>query len=268
MSLTSKLQHLKQILKRFDRVAVAFSGGVDSTLLLKIAVDTLGSQKVLALTATSPLYPVYEEEESSKLSEIIGVRQMLIANNELELPEFVENNPRRCYHCKLKLFSNFLQIANQNGFSTLIEGSNQDDLGDYRPGRDALQELQVSSPLLEAGLYKAEIRQLSQELKLPTWNKQAFACLASRFPYGTSITRERLEQIERCENWLRKQNFTNFRVRYHHELARIEVPADELSRFLDDNLRQQLVIEFKSAGFQYITLDLQGYRTGSMNETL
>lgn len=268
MTLADKLQHLKRILLSLQNLAVAFSGGVDSTLLLKVAVDTLGSQHVLALTATSPLYPAYEEAESSRLAAAIGAKQLLLSNNELELPEFVENSPRRCYHCKLTLFGNFLEVAKQNGFDSLVEGSNLDDLEDYRPGHDALKELQIRSPLLEAGLSKTEIRQLSREMGLPTWDKQAFACLASRFPYGTSITLERLQQVERCESWLRKQNFKNYRVRYHHELARIEVPAEELNRLLDNELRQQLVVEFKAAGFQYITLDLQGYRTGSMNETL
>lgn len=268
MTLADKYQNLKRILAGYESIAVAFSGGVDSTLLLKVAADTLGSEKVLALTAISPLIPAYEEEESRQLAEAIGVKQLLLRNNELDLPELIENSPRRCYYCKRALFENFLQVAEQNGFHTLTEGSNRDDLLDYRPGHEALKELHVSSPLLEAGLGKAEIRQLSCELELPTWNKQALACLASRIPYGTRITPERLHQVERCETWLRNQRFTNYRVRYHQELARIEVPAAELNRLLDDNLRQQLVDEFKAAGFQYITLDLQGYRTGSLNETL
>lgn len=268
MDLPEKYHHLKQSLAKFDSVAVAFSGGVDSTFLLKVAVEVLGPLNVLALTAISPIYPDFESAQSSRLAEAIGAKQQLVENNELEIPEFSANHPRRCYHCKLALFSKFLQLAKENGCQTVLDGSNLDDLDDYRPGRDAIKELQIGSPLLEAGLYKADIRQLSKQLGLPTWDKQAFACLASRFPYGTQITAARLQQIDRCEGWLRKQDFDNYRVRYHEQLARIELPPSDIPRLLNEELRQQLVTEFKAAGFTYITLDLQGYRTGSMNETL
>lgn len=268
MDVAEKYRHLKQSLVQYDSLAVAFSGGVDSTLLLKIAVDVLGSEKVLALTATSPIYPEFEADESSKLAQAIGVKQLLIENNELQIPEFAANHPRRCYHCKLALFSRFLQLAKEHGCQAVLDGSNLDDLDDYRPGHDAIKELQIASPLLEAGLNKVEIRHLSKQLGLPTWDKQAFACLASRFPYGTPITSERLQQVDRCENWLRQQTFSNYRVRYHEQLARVEVTPPDISRLLDNNLREQLVAEFKAAGFTYVTLDLQGYRTGSMNETL
>ncbi len=268
MNLTEKYHNLKQSLAQFDSVVVAFSGGVDSTFLLKVATEVLGPQKVLALTAISPIYPEFESAQSSRLAKTIGVEQQLVENNELEIPEFTANHPRRCYHCKLALFSRFLQLAKEKGYQTVLDGSNLDDLADYRPGRDATEELQIGSPLLEAGLNKAEIRELSKQLGLPTWDKQAFACLASRFPYGTAITAERLKQIDRCEGWLRGQGFNNYRVRYHEQVARIEVPPNDISRLLDEDLRQQLVTEFKAAGFTYVTLDLQGYRTGSMNETL
>lgn len=268
MSIAEKLQKLKQALAQFESVAVAFSGGVDSTFLLKVAVEVLGPQRVLALTACSPIYPEYEATESGKLAQAIGVKQQLVENNELDIPEFTANQPRRCYHCKLALYSRFLTLAKEKGYQTVLDGSNLDDLDDYRPGHDALKELQIASPLLDAGLTKNEIRQLSKQLALPTWDKQAFACLASRFPYGTRITSERLQQIDRCESWLRQQGFGNYRVRYHGQLARIEVPAADITRLLEKDLRLQLVNEFKSAGFTYVTLDLQGYRTGSMNETL
>ncbi|NOY12952.1 MAG: ATP-dependent sacrificial sulfur transferase LarE [Deltaproteobacteria bacterium] len=268
MDLTEKYQQLKRSLAEFESVVVAFSGGVDSTFLLRVASEVLGPEKVLALTATSPTYPQFEFEQSQKLAREIGVEQLVIESNELEIPGFAENSPQRCYHCKHELFSRCLQQAEEFGYQTVLDGSNLDDLNDYRPGRDAIKQLRVSSPLLDAGLGKADIRQLSKQLGLPTWDKQPFACLSSRFPYGTRITVARLQQVDRCESWLREQGFSSYRVRYHQQLARIEVAPAEISRLLDDELRQQLVDEFKHAGFAYVTLDLQGYRTGSMNETL
>ena len=268
MTLEEKYSHLKQCLKDLGSVVIAFSGGVDSTLLLKVAVDTLGADKVLALTATSPTYPSFEFEQSRQLAAQMGARQLVVESNELEIPGFAENNPRRCYHCKHELFSLCLRHAADLGYASVLDGSNLDDLADYRPGRDAVKELQVHSPLLETGFDKQEIRELSKRLNLPTWDKQPFACLSSRFPYGTEITAERLGQIDHCETWLRQQGFKNYRVRYHEQIARIEVSQQEIPRLLDDELRRHLVSEFKKAGFIYVTLDLQGYRTGSMNETL
>ena len=268
MTLTDKFDFLKQRLSRFTSIAVAFSGGVDSTLLLKVACDILGAEQVLALTAKSAVHSNFESSQSEELAREIGVKQLLIDCHELQLPAFQENGPQRCYHCKQLLFKVFLERAEQEGFATVLDGSNLDDLTDYRPGQKALKDLQICSPLLEAALNKAEIRQLSKQLGLPTWDKQAFACLASRFPYGTRITAKRLQQVERCENWLREQGFSNYRVRYHGQLARIELVPEEFPRVLEQALRRQLIAECRAAGFTYVTLDLQGYRSGSMNELL
>lgn len=268
MTLQEKNQELERLLREMQRVVVAFSGGVDSTFLLKVAADCLGRENVVALTATSPTYPEYEYQQACELAREIGVEQIVIESNELEIPGFADNPPRRCYHCKHELFSLCLEQARERGFGTVLDGSNLDDLGDYRPGRDAVKELAVRSPLLEAGLGKEDIRTLSRDLGLRTWDKQAFACLSSRFPYGTKITAERLRQIDQCETYLREKDFKNYRVRYHAEIARIEVAQEELEKLLDSHLRTELVDHFKQAGFTFVTLDLQGYRTGSMNATL
>jgi len=266
LSLEEKFNRLKKILGAMESVVVAFSGGVDSTLLLRVARDVLGADRVLALTATSPTYPQSELEESKALAKILGVRQALVESNELEIPGFAENDRQRCYYCKLELFNVCRAKAVELGFREILDGSNADDLHDYRPGRRAVEELGVRSPLLEAGLDKDEVRALSRRFDLPTWSKQPFACLSSRFPYGTAITPERLSQVDRCEAFLRRRRFRNYRVRYHGETARIEVAAEEIPRFLKPGLREELVREFKAAGFTYVALDLEGYRTGSMNE--
>lgn len=262
-----KFDKLKGLLKEMDKVAVAFSGGVDSTFLLKVAADVLGDN-VIAVTARSSTYPEREFTEASEYIKKLGAKHIVIISEELEIDGFSQNPVNRCYYCKKELFSKVKEIALQHGIKHIVDGSNVDDLGDYRPGMLALKELEVSSPLREAGLTKEDIRRLSREMELPTWNKQPFACLASRFPYGQEITHEKLQMIDKAEQYLLDLGFRQVRVRHHGEVARIEVAREERSRFFDTELLDRVHGKLKEAGFRYVTLDLQGYRTGSMNEGL
>lgn len=267
LNANEKLDILKENLKKTGSLAVSFSGGVDSTFLLKVAADVLGDQ-VIAVTARSSTYPEREFKEAEAFARKLGVRHIVIESEELEIEGFSDNPVNRCYFCKHELFGKVVDIAKQYGMRYVADGSNVDDIGDYRPGMQAVKELGVISPLKAAGMTKEDIRILSKDMGLPTWDKQAFACLASRFPYGQKITKEKLDMIDKAEQFLLDLGFRQVRVRHHGDLARIEVGGQEIGRFFSEDIMDRVYKELKKIGFTYVSLDMKGYRTGSMNETL
>ncbi len=261
-----KLQKLKDYIHNLDNALIAFSGGVDSTFLAKISYDVLGD-RVLAVTATSPMYPKSELKEAIDIAKKIGIPHLVVEFNDiLEIEEFKKNPLNRCYICKSNLFSKFKAIAKDRGLNYVLEGTNADDVSDFRPGRRVLKELGILSPLLECGIKKEEIRILSKEMNLPTWDKPSYACLASRIPYGEEITYDKLSMIEKAEEGLRDLGFSGFRVRYHGDVARIELPKEQMDAIFEKSVREEIVKRLKNAGFKYVALDLEGYRTGSLNE--
>lgn len=263
----SKYEKLKNLLGEMGKVLVAFSGGVDSSFLLKVAVDVLG-ENVLAVIASSETYPEKERDEAVKLAKRLNVRHKVIQTKELENPDFVHNPPERCYFCKMELFSKLKDIAESEGIPYVLDGSNFEDTSDFRPGAKAAEELDIRSPLKEVGLVKQEIRQLSKYVDLPTWNKPSLACLSSRFPYFTEIEPESLKQVAQAEEFLKGLGFNQVRVRHHGQIARVEIEPQEFSKIVEKATKEKIINAFKKFGFIYITLDLAGFRSGSMNEPL
>ncbi len=258
--------NVQKIIKPLNNAIVAFSGGVDSTLLLKIALDTLGPKNVLAVTAQSESMPKFQFDQAIEISTQLGSKQEIIFPHEIDDPNYQANTPQRCYHCKCKIFDILTSLAQAKHYEAILCGDNADDIHDYRPGLQAVKEYHIISPLQKAGLTKNNIRQLSKHLNLNTWDKPAQPCLATRIPYGQTITPEKLQQIEQAETLLNSLDFPESRLRHHGQTARIEVPAEKLNEII--KLREKIIPTLKELGFTYITLDLQGFRSGSADETL
>src|SRR3989339_315461 len=266
--MSSKLEQLKASLTYLQKVLIAFSGGVDSTFLLKVARDILGKDNVLAVIAESPTYPSDEVKWAEDLAKKLDVNYKIIQTDEFSNEKFISNPKERCYYCKSEIFSKLKQIAKENNIPHVLDGSNYDDKSDYRPGTQAKCELEVKSPLLDLEFTKKDIRGASKELNLPTWDKPSYACLASRIPYGTQITPEILKRVEEGEKFLLSLGFKQLRVRHHGDIVRIEVDQDSLPDVVQDEVRDEIAKKFEQLGYTYVTFDLKGYRTGSMNETL
>lgn len=264
----NKVSRLQQILSEMKTVLIAFSGGIDSTFLLKLALKTLGTDNVLAVTASSETYPAEELQYAEKLAESLGANYISIHTEELKDSRFAENPPERCYYCKSELFRKLQSLAADHNLRFVLDGANADDLNDFRPGMKAGRELGVRSPLQEAGLTKNEIRTIAKSEGLPNWDKPSMPCLSSRFPYGHTITVKKLTQVDEAERFMRSLGFIEIRVRHHGDTARIEVPEYLIPKITEDSIRREIVSTFESLGFNYITLDLKGFRSGSMNEIL
>ncbi len=265
---TAKYDSLKRRIKELGRPLVAFSGGVDSSFLLRAACDAVGADSVLAVTAKSPSFPATELEDAVKIARLIKVEHLLVDSAEMQDKQYTDNPPDRCFYCKSELFDRLSIIAGERGFDTVLDGANFDDSADYRPGSRAAFKFGVSSPLKECGFTKNEIRELSKELSLPTWDKPAFACLASRLPYGSQVTEEKLFQIENAETFIKSLGFRQVRVRHHGDIARIEIPPEDISRLIEKEISLKINKRLTEFGFKYVAVDIAGYRQGSMNGTL
>ena len=263
-NLNEKLQHLKEILSEMGSAIIAYSGGVDSTFLVKVAHEIL-KDKVIAVTIKSSIHPLSETNEAKKMAKKIGVKHLIIETDELSNPEFAINPPERCYFCKKTLFTKLSVLTKEYNLDYILDGSNYDDIKESRPGTRAARQFGVRSPLKEAGLTKKEIRKLSKKSGLSTWNKPAFSCLATRMPYGTLITKESLSMINKAEEFLRSLGINQVRVRHHNHLARIEILQNDIPKILKKEMRNKIVIKFKELGYHHTSVDLERYRTGSMN---
>jgi len=264
LTLDERYEHLIAIVRALDSVVIGFSGGTDSALLLKVAADQLGD-RALAITAVSPSYPQREKREAVELAAEIGAKHLLVDSHEFEQPGYVANAPNRCFFCKQELFDILSQVARERGFSTIAYGAITDDLGDFRPGMEAARKAGARAPLLEAGLGKNDVREISRRLDLRTWDRPASACLSSRIPHGTPIDAVQLGRVEQCEDFLIENGFTQVRVRAHGDVARIECRPADLPRLVEPMLGSRLAARFKELGFRFVTVDIEGYRTGSLN---
>ena len=264
MTAQEKYARLLEVLRSLEGVVVAFSGGVDSTFLARAAGEALG-ERALLVTADSETYPASELQAAKDLARSLGMRHLVVQTRELDNPDYAKNPTNRCFFCKEELFTTLAPIAEREGYRHLVYGANMDDLGDHRPGMESARQREVRAPLIEAGLGKAEIRELSRALGLSTWDKPSFACLSSRFQYGDRITAEKLRQVDAAEEFVRSLGFRQFRVRHHDRLARLEIPLDDLPKLWEDGRREAIVKRFRELGYLYVTIDLSGFQSGSGN---